>query len=217
MADVNFIADLRDYVSDKLGLVLLGASVDRGELAIEVPRDNIVKVLTFLRDDPNCLFKQLMDVCGVDHPERERRFDVVYNLLSLTGNSRIRVLIQTDEETPVPSVTSAFSAAAWFEREAWDLFGIFFSDHPDLRRLLTDYGFEGHPLRKDFPLTGYVEVRYDDEQKRVVYEPVKLTQEFRTFDFLSPWEGITHQLPGDEKANPDQPTVGPVAGRGTLP
>jgi len=139
-------------------------------------------------------------VCGVDYPEREKRFEVVYNLLSLKHNRRIRVKVMTDETGPIPSVVGVFSAAGWFERETWDLYGIFFSDHPDLRRILTDYGFEGHPLRKDFPLTGYVEVRYDQEQKRVIYEPVKLTQDFRTFDFLSPWEGMTRELPGDEKA-----------------
>ena len=141
-----------------------------------------------------------MDVCGVDHPGRAPRFDVVYNLLSLTHDRRIRLKVMTDEGEPVPTVTGVFQSANWFEREAWDLFGIYFRDHPDLRRILSDYGFQGHPLRKDFPLTGYVEVRYDDEQKRVVYEPVKLTQEFRTFDFLSPWEGMPVQLPGDEKA-----------------
>ena len=158
--------------------------------------------MTFLRDDSSCLFKVLIDICGADYPERDERFEVVYNLLSLKLNQRVRVKVTTDETTPVPSVTSVFSTAGWFEREAWDLYGIIFSDHPDLRRIMTDYGFEGHPLRKDFPLTGYVEVRYDEEQKRVVYEPVKLTQEFRTFDFLSPWEGMTIErlLPGDEKA-----------------
>ena len=213
MADVNSVAELRDYLADKLGPALLGASAANGELQITVPRDDIVRVLAFLRDDPNCQFKQLMDLCGVDYPERAQRFEVVYNLLSLTGNMRIRVIVETDEETPVPSVAGVFSAAGWFEREAWDLYGIFFAEHPDLRRILTDYGFEGYPLRKDFPLTGYVEVRYDDEQKRVVYEPVKLTQEFRTFDFLSPWEGLTRKLPGDEKANVDVPPTGPVAGR----
>jgi NADH-quinone oxidoreductase subunit C len=144
-----------------------------------------------------------MDVCGVDYPDRDERFEVVYNLLSLKLNQRVRVKVTTDEDSPVPSVTGVFRSAGWYERETWDLYGIFFSDHPDLRRLLTDYGFEGHPLRKDFPLTGYVEVRYDDEQKRVVYEPVRLTQEFRTFDFLSPWEGMTRVLPGDEKATTD--------------
>ena len=157
-------------------------------------------MLKFLRDDANCLFKQLVDICGVDHPENDNRFCVVYNLLSLAHNNRIRIKTWTDENTPVPSATSLFKAAGWWEREAWDLFGIYFSNHPDLRRILTDYGFEGHPLRKDFPMTGYVELRYDDELKRVVYQPVQLTQEFRTFDFLSPWEGAQSVLPGDEKA-----------------
>jgi NADH-quinone oxidoreductase subunit C len=159
-----------------------------------------VRELTFARDDVNTQFKQLMDVCGVDWPGRDERFDVAYNLLSLTHNRRLRVLTRTDEATPVPSVTGVFSSADWWERETWDLFGIYFAGHPDLRRSMTDYGFEGHPLRKDFPLTGYVEVRYDQDQKRVVYEPVKLTQEFRNFDFLSPWEGTDYVLPGDEKA-----------------
>ena len=158
---------------------------------------SIVKVVTFLRDDTGCLFKQLVDVCGVDWPGRELRFDVVYHLLSMKHNQRVRVKVAADEETLVPSVTGVFSSAGWFEREVWDMYGVMFSGHPDLRRILTDYGFEGHPLRKDFPLTGYVEMRYDDESKRVVYEPVKLTQDFRSFDFLSPWEG---PLPGDEKA-----------------
>ncbi|WP_142847045.1 NADH-quinone oxidoreductase subunit C [Telmatospirillum sp. J64-1] len=193
------LQDLGDYISAALPQEVLKVEIAHGELMITVRASAVVKVLTFLRDDSNCLFKQLMDLCGVDYPARELRFDVVYNLLSLKHNQRIRVKIETDEDTPVPSVTGVFSTAAWFEREAWDMYGIFFSDHPDLRRLLTDYGFEGHPLRKDFPLTGYVEVRYDDEQKRVVYEPVKLQQEFRSFDFLSPWEG-GGMLPGDEKA-----------------
>ena len=171
-----------------------------GELMLVVKGDAIVRVLAYLRDDPACQFKMLVDICGVDYPERAKRFEVVYNLLSLTGNRRIRVKVRTGEETPVPSVASVFSAAGWYERETWDLFGIAFSDHPDLRRILTDYGFDGHPLRKDFPLTGHVEVRYDDEQKRVVYDRVKLSQDFRTFDFLSPWEGMTRPLPGDEKA-----------------
>ncbi len=171
-----------------------------GELMLVVKGDAVVRTLTYLRDDPACQFKMLVDICGVDFPERAQRFDVVYNLLSLTGNRRIRVKVRTNEETPVPSVVSVFSAAGWYERETWDLYGVAFSDHPDLRRLLTDYGFDGHPLRKDFPLTGHVEVRYDDEQKRVVYDRVKLSQDFRTFDFLSPWEGMTRQLPGDEKA-----------------
>jgi NADH-quinone oxidoreductase subunit C len=165
-----------------------------------VKRDAILRVLTFLRDDPRCLFQMLCDICGVDFPDRPLRFDVVYNLLSLKHNLRIRLKVSTDEESAVPSATAVYSAAGWFEREAWDLYGIYFADHPDLRRLLTDYGFEGHPLRKDFPLTGYVELRYDADQKRVVYEKVRLKQEFRSFDFLSPWEGMDHILPGDEKA-----------------
>jgi NADH-quinone oxidoreductase subunit C len=156
--------------------------------------------LEFLRDDPQCRFGCLIDICGVDYPERELRFDVVYHLLSPWQNRRIRVRVKTDEATSVPSAVSIFPAANWFEREAYDLYGILFSGHPDLRRLLTDYGFEGYPLRKDFPLTGFVELRYDDELKRVVYEPVKLMQEFRSFDFLSPWEGMDAAIPGDEKA-----------------
>ena len=157
-------------------------------------------MLRFLRDDPKCRFTVLCDICGVDYPDRPQRFEVVYNLLSMKLNQRIRVKVETDEEQPVPSAIGLFSSAGWWEREAWDLFGIYFADHPDLRRILTDYGFEGHPLRKDFPLTGYVELRYDEEQKRVVYEPVRLKQEFRSFDFLSPWEGMDKILPGDEKA-----------------
>jgi len=197
------LKDLGDYVAEALPQEVLGTEIEFDELMLRVRPDLIVKVLTFLRDDVNCRFQQLMDVCGVDYPEREKRFEVVYNLLSLTHNMRVRVKVETDEETPVPSVSGVFSSATWWEREAWDLFGIYFSEHPDLRRIMTDYGFDGHPLRKDFPLTGYVEVRYDDEQKRVVYEPVKLTQEFRTFDFLSPWEGVQGVLPGDEKADGD--------------
>jgi NADH-quinone oxidoreductase subunit C len=160
----------------------------------------IVKVMTFLRDDGKCLFQLLVDICGVDYPDRPARFEVVYNLLSLKHNLRLRVKVAAAEDQPVPSIAGLHSTAGWFEREAWDLYGIYFADHPDLRRILTDYGFEGHPLRKDFPLTGYVEVRYDIEQKRVVYEPVNLRQEFRTFDFVSPWEGMVRPLPGDEKA-----------------
>jgi NADH-quinone oxidoreductase subunit C len=171
-----------------------------GELVISVKPDDILSVLTFLRDDAKCQFTQLMDICGVDYPERAARFEVVYNLLSLTQNLRIRVKLCTDEGTPVPSVVDVFSAAGWFEREVWDMYGVMFAGNPDLRRILTDYGFDGHPLRKDFPLTGYVELRYDPEQKRVVYEPVKLNQAFRTFDFMSPWEGTDYVLSGDEKA-----------------
>jgi len=191
------LQDLGDYISSALSQDVLKAEVAKGELCITVQAAAIQKVMTFLRDDANCLFKLLMDLCGVDYPERAQRFEVVYNLLSLKHNQRIRVKVLTDEDTPVPSVVGIYSAAGWFERETWDMYGVAFSGNPDLRRLLTDYGFEGHPLRKDFPLTGFVELRYDDEQKRVVYEPVKLTQDFRSFDFLSPWEGM---LPGDEKA-----------------
>lgn len=194
------LRDFGEYVQAALPEAVREVSIDRDELSITVERERIARVLKFLRDDVNCQFKQLMDVCGVDYPEREERFEVVYNLLSLTHNRRIRVKLTVPADTPVPTVTEVFSLANWWERETWDMFGIFFRDHPDLRRILTDYGFQGHPLRKDFPLTGYVEVRYDDEQKRVVYEPVKLPQDFRTFDFLSPWEGIQAQLPGDEKA-----------------
>jgi NADH-quinone oxidoreductase subunit C len=195
------LAELLATLEPVLGDVLLGSRRVHGELTIEVELRQLVRVLTYLRDDPNMLFKELIDVTAVDWPEREQRFEVVYHLLSLHHNQRLRVKVRTDEATPVPSVTGVFRAAGWFEREAWDMYGVLFADHPDLRRILTDYGFEGHPLRKDFPLTGYVEVRYDDEQKRVVYEPVKLRQDFRTFDFLSPWEGQGGLLPGDEKAS----------------
>ena len=194
------LKDLGDYIAAALPNDIVATEIIRDELVLMARRESIVKTLKFLRDDVNCQFKQLVDVCGVDYPDREDRFDVVYNLLSLTNNVRVRVKVRTNEDTPVPSVVGLFSSANWYERETWDLFGVTFSDHPDLRRIMTDYGFDGHPLRKDFPLTGYVEVRYDDEQKRVVYEPVKLTQEFRSFDFLSPWEGMPRALPGDEKA-----------------
>jgi NADH-quinone oxidoreductase subunit C len=184
-----------------LGEVLVDKAIAHGELTITAAGAALARVLTYLRDEPALMFKELVDLCGVDYPERERRFDVVYHLLSMHHNARIRVKVETDENTPVPSVVGVFPTANWFEREAWDMYGILFSDHPDLRRLLTDYGFEGHPLRKDFPLTGYVEMRYDEEQKRVVYEPVKLRQDFRSWDFLSPWEGGGGYLPGDEKAS----------------
>ncbi len=194
------LKDLGDYIAAALPNDVLETEVNRvGELTVLVRTPSIAKVLTFLRDDTTCLFKQLVDVCGVDYPGRELRFDVVYHLLSMKHNQRVRVKVHTDEDTAVPSVTGVFNSAGWFERETWDMYGVVFSDHPDLRRILTDYGFEGHPLRKDFPLTGYVELRYDEEQKRCVYEPVKLTQDFRNFDFLSPWEG-QGPLPGDEKA-----------------
>ncbi|MDP1736059.1 MAG: NADH-quinone oxidoreductase subunit C [Caulobacter sp.] len=178
---------------------LTGYAVAFGELTVVGPAARVLHALTFLRDHADGRFHQLIDLCGVDYPERPLRFDVVYHMLSLVKNHRIRLKVQTDEDTPVPSVCGLFPAADWFEREAFDMYGIFFSDHPDLRRLLTDYGFHGHPLRKDFPMTGYVEVRYDDELRRVVYEPVKIA-EFRQFDFLSPWEGASYALPGDEKA-----------------
>jgi NADH-quinone oxidoreductase subunit C len=192
--------ELGEHVAASLGDAVLDRGTAYGELTILVQGDAIARVLTFLRDDPRCLFRSLMDLCGADYPGREKRFDVVYHLLSYRHNQRIRVKVQTDEVTPVPSVIEVFPTANWFEREAYDLYGVLFSGHPDLRRILTDYGFEGHPLRKDFPLTGFVELRYDEEQKRVVYEPVKLQQEFRNFDFLSPWEGTDYVLPGDEKA-----------------
>ncbi|MGB6921978.1 MAG: NADH-quinone oxidoreductase subunit C [Methyloceanibacter sp.] len=191
---------LSAYLTDRLSPAVTSSRVALGELSVEVEREQIVSVMEFLRDDPTCRFGCLIDICGADYPERERRFDVVYHLLSPWLNHRIRVRVTTDEETPVPSVVGVFPGANWFEREAYDLYGILFTGHPDLRRLLTDYGFEGHPLRKDFPLTGFVELRYDDELKRVVYEPVKLMQEYRSFDFLSPWEGMDSAIPGDEKA-----------------
>ncbi len=194
------LEELSSHIEAKLQGAVERRDITRGELTLVVARDQIVRVLTELRDDSDCLFEVLIDICGVDYPEREKRFDVVYHLLSPRKNQRIRVKCETDEETPVPSVVDVFPAANWFEREAYDMYGILFSGHPDLRRILTDYGFQGYPLRKDFPLTGYVEVRYDDAQKRVVYEPVKLTQEFRSFDFMSPWEGTDYVLPGDEKA-----------------
>lgn len=171
-----------------------------GELTLHAKAEDIVKLLTFLRDDDSCRFQQLIDICGVDYPSRAQRFEVVYQLLSPYLNQRVRVKIQVDETTPVPSVVGVFSSAGWFEREAWDMYGIMFAGNPDLRRILTDYGFDGHPLRKDFPLSGYVELRYDPEQKKVMYEPVKLTQAYRSFDFMSPWEGVQYILPGDEKA-----------------
>jgi NADH-quinone oxidoreductase subunit C len=191
---------LETHVRATLGGAILRSMDAFGELTLVVDRASIVDVLTKLRDDPALQFEILIDICGVDYPQRPNRFDVVYHLLSARKNVRLRVKIETSEDAPVPSVISVFPAANWYEREAYDMYGILFSDHPDLRRLLTDYGFQGFPLRKDFPLTGYVEVRYDDEKKRVVYEPVALTQEFRQFDFESPWEGVDYVLPGDEKA-----------------
>ncbi len=194
------LSDVAETLAARLGPTLKSQKTTFGELTLVVAREAIIDVLKLLRDDARCRFEVLIDICGVDWPARANRFDVVYHLLSPRLNQRIRVKIETDEATPVASAISVFPAADWFEREAYDMFGILFSGHPDLRRLLTDYGFQGHPLRKDFPLTGFVEVRYDDEQKRVVYEPVKLVQEFRSFDFESPWEGTNYVLPGDEKA-----------------
>lgn len=195
------LTDLEAHITSKLGEAVLEKRTAVGELTLAVETSKIVEVLTTLRDDAGCRFEVLIDICGVDWPAREKRFDVVYHLLSPRLNQRVRIKLQVDDETLVPSVINVFPAANWYEREAYDMYGILFAGHPDLRRLLTDYGFQGYPLRKDFPLTGYVEVRYDDAAKRVVYEPVKLVQEFRSFDFESPWEGAHYPLPGDEKAS----------------
>lgn len=200
------LQNLQRHIATLLGNRQLESVIQHNELCITVQRDALYSAIKSLRDDEQCQFTVIADICGVDYPERAERFDVVYNLLSMVQNLRIRVKVSASETTPVASIVSLNPTANWFEREAYDLYGIMFAGHPDLRRILTDYGFEGHPLRKDFPLTGYVEVRYDDEQKRVVYEPVSLPQDFRNFDYLSPWEGMTNvQLPGDEKAtNPDK-------------
>lgn len=194
------LTEFGTIISGALPAEITNVEIIRDQLVLWTRVESIGAVLTFLRDDPGCLFKMLVDVTAVDYPEREARFEVVYNLLSLKHNRRVRLKLAVEDGVSVPSVSGIFGAASWYEREVWDMFGIAFTGHPDLRRILTDYGFEGHPLRKDFPLTGYVEVRYDDEQKRVVYEPVKLAQEFRSFDFVSPWEGMNTLLPGDEKA-----------------
>lgn len=203
MTSLEFLTDLAEHVVEEAPVEYKNAlsyAFDKDEIVITAARGDICALLQFLRDDPECQFKILISLCGVDYPDREKRFEVVYNLLSISQNNRIRVKVAAAENELVPTATEVFSTAGWFEREAWDLYGIYFDGHPDLRRILTDYGFEGHPLRKDFPLTGYVELRYDEEQQRVVYEPVKLTQDFRSFDYLSPWEGMTDiQLPGDEK------------------
>ena len=200
---------LSSVVPELLGPDCISCEISKEELTVEVYSASIVRVLSILKDNPHCQFKVLIDICGVDYPDESPRFKVVYHLLSLEHNKRIRVKLAVSSDTPVPSVTSIFQCANWYEREIWDLYGILFSAHPDLRRILTDYNFEGHPFRKDFPLTGYVEVRYSDDEKRVVYEPVKLAQDFRSFDFLSPWEGMVRpsgdtsigNLPGDEKAS----------------
>ena len=195
------LEDLAGYLKESREDLFETAAVAFGELTLTASIESVVPLLTFLRDDVQCQFVNLTDICGVDWPARARRFDVVYHLLSPRQNLRVRVKVAVGEDEAVPSATAVYPGADWFEREAYDLYGILFVGHPDLRRILTDYGFEGHPLRKDFPLTGFVEVRYDDEVKRVVYEPVQLKQEFRSFDFLSPWEGTEYVLPGDEKAN----------------
>ena len=192
-----------DHLRNLLGDVAQDATLVQGQIVLRVSLNQIVRTLTALRDDQHAAFNQLTDMTAVDYPERPSRFEIVYQLLSMRNNMRLRILLAADEAQAVPSITSVYAAANWAEREAWDMFGIFFAGHPDLRRLLTDYGFEGHPLRKDFPLTGHVEVRYDDTLRRVVNEPVSLVQEFRDFDFLSPWEGMQASIPGDEKANKD--------------
>src|SRR6202045_3735765 len=195
---------LTEHVSAALSDALVASEIRGGELCCRVKPEALLHALKFLRDDPNCAFTVLCDICGGDFPDRPLRLEVVYNLLSMRLNQRIRIKVDTDEEQPVPSAVGLFSSAGWGEGGAWDLVGIYFADNPHLRRILTDYGFEGHPLRKDFPLTGYVELRYDEDQKSVVYEPVRLQQEFRSFDFLSPWEGMDQILPGDEKAAPPE-------------
>ena len=192
--------ELRDHIETLLGENLTATSVAFGELTFSIKRSSIAEVLTRLRDDPIAELNMLIDLCGVDFPARQRRFEVVYHLLSMKHNHRIRLKLEADEETPVPTVTGVYPNSDWYEREAFDMYGIAFDGHPDLRRLLTDYGFDGFPLRKDFPLTGFTEVRYDEERKQVVYEPVDLPMEYRSFDFMSPWEGAEYVLPGDEKA-----------------
>ncbi len=192
---------MRSALTEKLQGAIISSSAAFGELTLVAKSESIIEVLTYLRDAPDCLFINFIDLTAVDYPAREKRFDVVWHLLSPKHNLRIRVKTAVAEDEAVPSSIPVWPAANWFEREAWDLMGVIFTGHPDMRRILTDYGFEGHPLRKDFPMTGYVEARYDDQEKRVVYEPVKLNQEFRQFDFLSPWEGAPeYVLPGDEKA-----------------
>jgi NADH-quinone oxidoreductase subunit C len=198
-ATTDSLTSLQEHVAARLGEAVRESAIAYDELTLVIEGSEIVRAVEFLRDDPECLFVSFVDICGADYPGRERRFDVVYHLLSPRHNRRIRLKVQTDETTPVPSIVGVFPSANWYERETYDLYGVLFSGHPDLRRILTDYGFEGHPLRKDFPLSGFVEVRYDDGQGRVIYEPVKLSQEFRNFDFLSQWEGTDYILPGDEK------------------
>jgi NADH-quinone oxidoreductase subunit C len=204
--DVEQLEKVGQSIRDGLGGSVLGYEIVRGELTVHAKAADIVKVASYLRDATPCQFACFIDITAIDWPSREKRFDVVYHFLSPRLNQRVRVKVQTDETTPIPSIIGVFRGADWFEREAYDLYGVLFTGHPDMRRILTDYGFEGHPLRKDFPLTGFVEVRWDDEQKRVVYDKVALAQEFRTFDFLSPWEGTDYVLPGDEKAKEGKPS-----------
>jgi NADH-quinone oxidoreductase subunit C len=212
VADSQGLADLGRTIAEAAGAAVIEVLVERGaELVVRARRESLVPLMAMLRDDPRFGFEQLMDLCGVDWPERAERFEVVCNLLSLASNRRVRVVVSTDEATPVPSLSGLWPVATWYEREAWDMYGIVFENQPDLRRLLTDYGFEGHPLRKDFPLTGHVQVRYDETRKQVVNEPVVLTQDFRTFDFLSPWEGMT-TLPGDEKVHLTRTERGQIEG-----
>lgn len=200
MSTNESLIDLAEHIAEGVEDAILSHEVLDEEIVFTAKREKICKVLQFMRDDAECQFKMLISICGVDYPDRPERFEIVYHLLSLNQNNRARVKISVGENQTVPTATKVFSAAGWFERETWDLYGVYFAGHTDLRRILTDYGFEGHPLRKDFPLTGYVELRYDEELRRVVYEPVKLAQDFRNFDYLSPWEGMTDiQLPGDEK------------------
>lgn len=201
MADIEDLQALGEYIATAQAQSVQGVEVRHGELTILAARDQIADLLKFLISDAECRFETLIDLAGVDFPDRSDRFEIVYHLLSMRLNQRVRVKIRTDENVPVPSIVDVFPCANWYEREAFDMYGIAFTDHPDLRRILTDYGFEGHPMRKDFPLTGHVEVRYDDLEKRVIYEPVTLTQEYRDFDFLSPWEGMNALVPGDEKAD----------------
>jgi NADH-quinone oxidoreductase subunit C len=197
---VEALNELGEHIASQMPDAVRKFQVAYGELTLYAERDQIVGLVDFLKRDALCMFEMMIDVCGVDYPERSQRFEVVYHFLSMRMNQRIRVKVSTDEETAVPSITELHPSANWFEREAFDMYGIRFAGHPDMRRILTDYGFEGYPLRKDFPLTGYTEVRYDDLEKRIVHEPVELTQEYRNFDFLSPWEGMASVIPGDEKA-----------------
>ena len=201
---IDALNELGEHIASQMPDAVRKFEVRVGELNVYAERDQILTLIEFLKRDQMCLFEMVVDVCGVDYPERSQRFEVVYHLLSMRHNQRIRVKISTDEDTPVPSIVDLHRGVDWFEREAFDMYGIVFSGHPDMRRILTDYGFEGHPLRKDFPLTGFTEVRYDDLEKRIVHEPVELTQEYRNFDFLSPWEGMTSQIPGDEKATTEE-------------